>query len=89
MFRYGRVLERVNNLAPAIKREKARKILGWIGCSPRLLTIQELEQALVIKIGDPESQPLVRSSISIVKLCGPIVEIEDGYVNFVHFTVKE
>ena len=79
----------MNKLAPAVMREKARKILGWIGCSPRPLTIQELEQALIINPGDFESNPLVRGGINIVKICGPIVEIEEGYVNFVHFTVKE
>ncbi|KEY74072.1 hypothetical protein S7711_02661 [Stachybotrys chartarum IBT 7711] len=31
----------------------------------------------------------VSSSLNLVRLCGPIVEIVDNYVQFVHFTVQE
>jgi hypothetical protein len=79
----------VNNLNPQTLREKARKILGWVGCTPASLTIQEIEQALTISPNDMQGNLKVLASLNIVKICGPIVEIIDDYVQFVHFTVKE
>ena len=70
-------------------RNKTRNILGWIGCSPTPLKIHELEQALLVGVEDVQSSARVSSSLNIVELCGPIVEVVDGYVQFVHFTVKE
>ncbi|MCJ1267692.1 hypothetical protein MMC22_007578 [Lobaria immixta] len=86
---YARILKRVNNLRSAVARNKARNILGWIGCSPTPLKIQELEQALLVDVEDVQSSARVSSSLNIVELCGPIVEVIDEYVQFVHFTVKE
>ena len=70
-------------------RSKTRNILGWIGCSPTPLTIQELEQALMVDIENVQSSVRVSSSLNIIELCGPIVEVVDEYVQFVHFSVKE
>jgi hypothetical protein len=88
-YSYARILARVNNLPSAVARNKTRNILGWIGCSPTPLTIQELEQALMVDIENVESSVRVSSSLNIIQLCGPIVEVVDEYVQFVHFTVKE
>jgi len=52
------------------------------------MTIQEMEQALIITPGDKGVNAKVQSSLNIVKICGPIVEVDD-YVRFVHFTAKE
>ena len=70
-------------------KTKARNILGWIGCSPTPLTIWELEQALLVDVADLQSSVRVPSNLNLVELCGPIVEVIDEYVQFVHFTVKE
>ncbi|KAL9621920.1 MAG: hypothetical protein Q9160_003741 [Pyrenula sp. 1 TL-2023] len=86
---YGRVLARVNALRPPALKNKARKLLGWIGCSPTPLTIQEMEQALLIDFDDTEGSLTVLSRLNIIKICGSIVEVVDDYVQFVHFTVKE
>ncbi|KAI1420542.1 NACHT domain protein [Xylaria sp. FL1777] len=86
---YGRILRRVNNLDSFALREKIRLVLGWVGCSPTVLTIQEIQQALAIDLEDPEKIGNVRGSLDLVRICGPIVELVDGYVQFVHFTVKE
>ncbi|KAI9708610.1 MAG: hypothetical protein M1820_003828 [Bogoriella megaspora] len=86
---YSRVLARVNSLRPHVLKEKARKLIGWIGCAPTPLTIQEAEQALLIKPNDLEDGARVLSSFNIIKVCGSIVEIVDDYIQFVHFTVKE
>lgn len=53
------------------------------------MTIQELEQALLVTGENEESSVRISSSLNVVKLCGPIVEVIDDYVQFVHFTVKE
>jgi hypothetical protein len=86
---YERVLGRINRLDPPEAREKARTIIGWIGVSPTPLTIYELEQALVVHTQSVSDRGIVSSKLQLVNLCGPIVEIVDGYLQFVHFTVQE
>ncbi|KAL2818731.1 hypothetical protein BDW59DRAFT_165392 [Aspergillus cavernicola] len=86
---YARVLSRINKLRPPLIREKARKILGWVGCSPTPLALQEIEQALTIRPGSLEPERRVSVSPNLNRLCGPIIEVIDGYLHFVHFTVKE
>ncbi|KAI0442379.1 NACHT domain protein [Xylaria telfairii] len=85
---YGRILKRINSL-DSIPREKARRILGWIGCSPTPLRVPEIQQALTIHLNDTQNTKRVRGSLNLVRICGPIVELVDDYVHFVHFTVKE
>ncbi|KAF4151939.1 hypothetical protein CNMCM6069_002829 [Aspergillus lentulus] len=86
---YSRVLVRINKLRPPSARDKARRILAWVGCSPTPLTVQEIEQALMIKPESLELATKVFASPNLNRLCGPIIEIVDGYIQFVHFTVKE
>ncbi|GAQ07430.1 hypothetical protein ALT_4751 [Aspergillus lentulus] len=86
---YSRVLVRINKLRPPSARNKARRILAWVGCSPTPLTVQEIEQALMIKPESLELATKVFASPNLNRLCGPIIEIVDGYIQFVHFTVKE
>jgi hypothetical protein len=93
---YERVFTRVNRLRPFSVCEKARRILGWIGCSPAAMTQQEMEHALLINADeDPEdtssgiNRLIVSGSLNIVRLCGPIVEMIDDRPQFVHFTVTE
>ena len=76
-------------MKPPLLKEKARKLLGWIGNSPTPLTIHEMEQALIINPDDLEGNVKVLASLNVVKICGSIVEVVDDYVQFVHFTVKE
>lgn len=73
------------------RREKSRKVLGWIGCAPIPMTIFEMEQALLIDT-DPEPTAWISSGIAtqdFISLCGPLIEIVDGKLQFVHFTVRE
>ncbi|KAI0434477.1 NACHT domain protein [Xylaria sp. FL1042] len=85
---YGRILGRINKLDNPVLKKKARLILGWIGCSPTALTVQEIQQALSINIEDPGQIRSVHGNLDLVRICGPIVEHVDDYVQFVHFTVK-
>ncbi|KAJ5740685.1 hypothetical protein N7493_000557 [Penicillium malachiteum] len=83
---YSRILVRLHELQPTT-RELSRRALGWIGCSPLPILIQELSFALSIKDGIKDGKGT--RNLSIVQLCGPIVEVSGDYVHFVHFTVKE
>ncbi|KAL6697595.1 hypothetical protein J3F84DRAFT_291012 [Trichoderma pleuroticola] len=82
---YGRLFEKIDRKSEIVKK-KCRLILGWISCSPTPLTLLELEQALVVTISDTSR---VSSPLNFVRLCGPIIEIVEGNIQFVHFTVKE
>ncbi|PMD44746.1 hypothetical protein L207DRAFT_552817 [Hyaloscypha variabilis F] len=86
---YARILERINNLNPLALRDKARKLLGWVGSSPTPLSIYEIEQALNIKMDDIKGNVRVIARLNPVRVCGPILEVVDDYVEFVHFTAKE
>ncbi|KAJ4246539.1 hypothetical protein NW762_013480 [Fusarium torreyae] len=86
---YGRIFTRVNETLDLAAREKARKALGWIGCSPVPLTIRELEQALLINIGDIDQDLSGISTVPLDRLCGPVIEEIDGELHLVHFTAKE
>ena len=66
-----------------------RTILGSVGCAPTPLTIPEIEQALVVNRGGVAGDGKVIASLNLPRICGPIVEVVDEYVQFVHFTVKE
>lgn len=70
-------------------KDKVRKLLGWVACAPLPLTLQEIEQALVVSREDVEGNAKVIATLNMRRICGPIVEEVDGYVQFVHFTVKE
>jgi len=48
-----------------------------------------MEQALLIVPGKTDKVPQVDASLNILQLCGPIIEIFDDRLQFVHFTVKE
>lgn len=67
----------------------ARQALEWIGCANYPLSEEELRQALVIMPGQKEFLKGRKSFGDILKLCGPIIEIENGVFQFVHFTAKE
>ncbi|KAM7189880.1 hypothetical protein V8F33_009789 [Rhypophila sp. PSN 637] len=88
---YSRILQRINNISSPRARTKARLLLGFIGCSPVPLTVYELDQLLTIDLyeGLEKSTNPNICSLNPIVLCGPIVEIADEYVQFVHFTVQE
>ncbi|KAE8448036.1 hypothetical protein EG329_009959 [Mollisiaceae sp. DMI_Dod_QoI] len=85
----ARILGRINNPTPLALREKARKLLGWVGSSLTPLTIREIEQALIVRMGDFDGDVRVIADLHPVKVCGPIIEVVDDYVQFVHFTARE
>ncbi|GKZ31234.1 hypothetical protein AbraIFM66950_011525 [Aspergillus brasiliensis] len=88
---YHRILQRISDL-PTRKRERSRKILGWIGCAPIPLTVWEMEQALSVEFDENGRMTSAVTpdlvSVNFVQLCGPIIEVADGKLQFVHFTVE-
>ena len=50
---------------------------------------QELLQILVIDIGKHDFARDRRDCRDIFKDCGPIIEVANGVVSFVHFSAKE
>ncbi|KAL7754599.1 hypothetical protein ACKLNR_002808 [Fusarium oxysporum f. sp. zingiberi] len=86
---YGRVLQQIHASQDPQRRKLARSILGWVGCAPTPMTLKEIEQALLVNPDHPFKQPRVQAMVDVVRVCGPIVDVVDGYVQFVHFTVRE
>ncbi|KAF5241930.1 hypothetical protein FANTH_8890 [Fusarium anthophilum] len=84
---YERILQRIAKY-PTAAQKQCKKILSWIACSPVQITPHEMEQALIIQ-ADQRRVPPVRSKLNTLTLCGPLIEVEDEYLKFVHFTVKE
>ncbi|CVL05439.1 uncharacterized protein FMAN_10739 [Fusarium mangiferae] len=84
---YERILQRITKY-PSSAQKQCKKILSWIACAPVQITRHEMEQVLIIKT-DHRSVPPVRSTLNTLPLCGPLVEVEDEKLKFVHFTVKE
>ncbi|RKL29949.1 hypothetical protein BFJ72_g11818 [Fusarium proliferatum] len=84
---YERILQRITK-HPSSAQKQCKKILSWIACSPVQITRHEMEQALIIKT-DHRSIPPVRSTLNTLPLCGPLVEVQEENLKFVHFTVKE
>ncbi|KAK2017314.1 hypothetical protein LZ32DRAFT_576756 [Colletotrichum eremochloae] len=86
---YGRIFGKINRSTNVMLKNKARKVLGWIGCAPTPLTRREIEHALLVNSEDTDGDVRFVSVLDVVRLCGPIVEVVDDYVHFVHFTAKE
>ena len=70
-------------------KDEVRKLLGWIACAPIPLTTHEIQQALTIEMNDTRGKVRLLANLEVIKICRPIVEFADNYVQFVHFTVKE
>ncbi|KAH7186754.1 hypothetical protein BKA60DRAFT_602584 [Fusarium oxysporum] len=86
---YGRVLQQINASPDPQRRNLARSILGWVGCAPSPMTLKEIEQTLLVDPKYPFKLPRVQARVNVVQICGPIIDVVDGYVQFVHFTVRE
>lgn len=51
--------------------------------------VQEVRQALTVKLDDRVGGARLLADLNLQKICGPIIEVDDEYIQFVHFTVKE
>ena len=89
VYSYARILARIEQQLNSNERHMARKIMEWVGCAHFHLRVEELLQALAITAGQRDFLKGRKVFRDILKLCGPIIEIENDIVQFVHFTAKE
>jgi hypothetical protein len=86
---YARILGRIEQRLSSKERLMARRVMEWIGCANFAPTVEELLQSLVITPGQKDFLKGRKVFRDILKLCGPIIEIENDTFQFVHFTAKE
>ncbi len=68
----------------------SKRILAYVACSPVSITAREMELFMLLDPNKAAGEvPRVRASINVLQHCGPLVEIVDDTLQFVHFTVKE
>ncbi|KAL1726436.1 hypothetical protein EV714DRAFT_239378 [Schizophyllum commune] len=88
---YERMLEEVDRLDP-YDRRIIQRALQWLVGSPRLLTLRELNNALLIEVGERElGKYSPFDPHFVVDICGSLVYFEEksGVVGLSHSTVKE
>nr|RBQ99031.1 hypothetical protein FVER53263_03349 [Fusarium verticillioides] len=57
--------------------------------APLAFHAKEIEQALLVDPDRPCKSPRVQGNVNVIQICGPIVDVVDGYIQFAHFTVRE
>ncbi|KAI0387921.1 hypothetical protein F5Y04DRAFT_274777 [Hypomontagnella monticulosa] len=86
---YGRLLARIKSKLTPTLRTTVRTILQWVACAQRPLREEEILQILAIEPGKPDFTKGRKEYRDICKACGPIIEINESTVRFVHFSAKE
>ncbi|KIX07366.1 uncharacterized protein Z518_02019 [Rhinocladiella mackenziei CBS 650.93] len=86
---YGRILVRITERLPERDRDQVKRILGWVAGSQISIQKRELEVAFSIREGDRMVLRDRRVFLNVLHLCGPIVEIREDTIRFVHFTAKQ
>ena len=69
----------------------ARRILGWIFYALRVPTMNELREALAVRVGDLAfDHSLLPAADSVVRTCGGLIvyDQDNGLVTFSHETVR-
>ncbi|RYP46072.1 hypothetical protein DL768_007664 [Monosporascus sp. mg162] len=88
---YDQSMERINGQQSDLS-ELAKQILLWITCAKRPLTTSELQNALAVKLGEPElyeeNLPRIQDMISV---CAGLVTVdeESAIIRLVHYTIQE
>ncbi|KAF2179174.1 hypothetical protein K469DRAFT_694880 [Zopfia rhizophila CBS 207.26] len=85
---YGRLMSRIESLQPPL-RFIAIKVLQWIVSAARPLREEEILQALAIDTSATDFTRGRKYMRDIRQVCGPIIEISNGFVRFVHFSAKQ
>ncbi|KAI0840677.1 hypothetical protein F5Y06DRAFT_293941 [Hypoxylon sp. FL0890] len=86
---YGRLLVRIKTKLTRTLRTVARCILQWVACAQRPLREEEMLQILAVQPGQQDFTKGRKEFRDICKVCGPIVEVNEGNIRFVHFSAKE
>jgi len=64
-------------------------VLLWVVSAKAPIREEEILQAVLVKPSITDFQGQRRAWMDIRAVCGPIIEIQDGHVRFVHFTAQE
>ncbi|KAI2621405.1 hypothetical protein GGS26DRAFT_262370 [Hypomontagnella submonticulosa] len=86
---YGRLLTRIKSKLSHTLRTTVRTILQWVTCARRPLREEEILQVLAIEPDKADFTKGRKEFRDICKACGPIIEINESTVQFVHFSAKE
>ncbi|KAI0152566.1 hypothetical protein F4776DRAFT_659492 [Hypoxylon sp. NC0597] len=86
---YGRLLVRIKVKSTRTIQAVVRTILQWVACAQRPLREEEMLQILAVQPGQLDFTKGRKVFRDIRKLCGPIIEINEGNIRFVHFSAKE
>ncbi|KAI1103967.1 hypothetical protein F4804DRAFT_211097 [Jackrogersella minutella] len=86
---YGRLLFRIKNKPTKTLQNIARVILQWVACAQQPLREEQMLQILAIEPGQLDFTKGRKEFRDILKVCGPIIEIIEGNIQFVHFSAKE
>jgi hypothetical protein len=74
------------------RADQARRLLGWIACALTPPTVEEAQQALVVDPGNRDQifrMVAKLDVVDVVDVLGPIVEITDTCIHFIHFAAKD
>jgi len=90
---YRRILDRISAQNTSKRWERATRLLTWLVCQRRPLSMSELAAALAIRPGDmfADEEQKVFSENRLIQLCSPLVKLKHGtrVLEFRHFSVKE
>ncbi|KAK2741725.1 hypothetical protein FQN55_008224 [Onygenales sp. PD_40] len=88
---YDQAMERINGQKPGLK-DLAIKVLSWITCAKRRLTISELQHALAIRVGKLElDEGDMPDIVTMASACLGLVTVdnESNIIRLVHYTTQE
>ncbi|KAG7418682.1 Ankyrin repeat domain-containing protein 50 [Fusarium oxysporum f. sp. raphani] len=88
---YETAMERIMSQLPG-HRDLAKRVLSWITCAKRPLTVKELQHALAVEVGTTELNKNALPGTGImVQVCVGLVTIDkgDGTIRLVHYTTQE
>lgn len=84
-------MERIMSQTPS-HRDLAKRVIAWITCALRPLTVEELRHALAVDIGKAQLNRDALPEISIIlQVCVGLVTVgeSDGIIRLVHYTTQE
>jgi len=73
-----------------LKDRDTKSILAWLLAAERPLLIGEVRQLIEIDTSTSTRAPRsTRIEDDVLRACGPLIDIRDGFVRFRHFTIKK
>ncbi|SCN76846.1 related to ankyrin [Fusarium fujikuroi] len=88
---YEAAMERIMSQSPS-HQDLAKRVIAWITCALRPLTVEELRHALAVEIGKAQLNRDALPEICIIlQVCVGLVTVgeSDGIIRLVHYTTQE